>query len=564
MYSDTRDTHEANNLLSLFGRGVGLNKQRNNTVALYCRLSRDDGNDSESNSIVTQRTMLQRYAKEHGFVVYSEYIDDGFSGTSFDRPDFKRMMQDIEDGKIGIVLCKDLSRLGRNNALVAYYTELVFPDADVRFIAVNDAIDTAMGDSGGNAVMPFMSVVNEFYARDISKKVRSARRTRALNGEHCAGRTPIGYLKDPNDKHKLIVDEETADIVRSIFQMASDGLGNYQICYRLANDKVKCPSAWEYERTGKFSKYYDPAYPWNWNTHTIMTILRNPMYLGHMRSHTQTTKSFKSKKIINIPQEEWIIVENTHAPLVSQEMFDKVQAIVKIKKRVNTANVENIFQGLVYCADCNARLTLHTNSGGGNNIYLVCHRYRHGTRSGEDRLCTPHTTRFDELYTLTMTLIRAAAAVTLDADEFVKSMSEDNSGSDASTRTLDRLNRRDGELRILIKRVFEQNALGKIDDGTFAELYNGYQSEQKNITAKISELESKIATSRDRSANARRFAEAMAKYTDAKELTREMLLDLIDRIVVHEAEGTRGSKRHQEVDVYFRFFGQLPEKFLQV
>ena len=541
-----------------------MKTQRNNMAALYYRLSRDDGNDSESNSIITQRAMLQRFAKEHGFVVYSEYVDDGYSGTSFDRPDFKRMIQDIEDGKIGIVLCKDLSRLGRNNALVAYYTELVFPDADVRFIAINDAIDTAMGDSGGNAVMPFMSVVNEYYARDISKKVRSARRTRALNGEHSAGRTPLGYLKNPNDGHKLIIDEETADIVRSIYQMAADGLGNYQICYRLARDKVKSPSAWEYERTGKFSKYYDPSYPWSWHPSTVMTILRNQMYLGHMRSHTQTTKSFKNQKIVRVPQEEWIIVENTHEPLISQEMFDKVQAIVKIKKRANTANVENLFQGLVYCSDCNAKLTLHTQTGGGNNIYLVCHRYRHGTRSGENRLCTPHTTRFHDLHALTMTLIRHAVAATLDVDEFVKSMSKDDNGSDTSKRTLDRLNKRDGELKILVKRVFEQNALGKIDDGTFAELYNGYQSEQKDIAAKINELESKVASSRDKSANARLFAEAVTKYTDAKELTREMVLDLIDKIVVHEATGTRGSKRHQKVDIHFRFVGQLPDNILQI
>ncbi len=195
-------------------------------------------------------------------------------------PDFKRMLTDIEAGKVNIVMCKDLSRFGRNNALVAYYTEIVFPENDVRFIAVNDAIDTAMGDSGGNAVMPFMSVVNEYYARDISKKVRSAKRTRALNGEHASGRTVFGYLKDPNNPRKLIVDEETAEIVRRIFVMKADGLGLYQITRRLAQDRVKTPSAYEYERTGKFSKYYDPDYPWDWKERTIGTILQNQMYLG--------------------------------------------------------------------------------------------------------------------------------------------------------------------------------------------------------------------------------------------------------------------------------------------
>jgi DNA invertase Pin-like site-specific DNA recombinase len=536
-----------------------MKKQQANMAAIYCRLSRDDGGDAESNSIGTQRTMLGRYAKEHGFAVYDEYIDDGWSGTQFDRPDFKRMLSDIEDGKIGTVICKDLSRFGRNNALVAYYTELVFPDNDVRFIAVNDAIDTAMGDSGGNAVMPFMSVVNEYYARDISKKVRSARRTRALNGEHCAGRTPLGYLKDPNDKHKLIVDEETADIVRRIFQMAADGLGNYQICYRLAADKVKCPSALEYERTGKFAKYYDPEYPWNWNTHTVTSILKNQMYLGHMRSHTQTTKSFKNHKIIGVPEDEWIIIENTHEPLISQEVFDKVQALTKVKKRVNKANIENVFQGVVYCADCGGRLTLHTNTGGGDNTYLVCNKYRHGTRSAEQRLCTPHTTRFYDLIDLVMQLIHAAVTASLDVEQFVRKMTEDDSHAITSKKTLDRLKKRDGELKILIKRAFEQNALGKIDDCTFSELYGNYQGEQKDITAKIREAEDAVVSFKDKGENARLFAATIAKYTEATELTREMVLDLIDRIVVYEATGTRGSKRHQDVDVYFRFIGRLPD-----
>jgi len=237
-----------------------MKKQQANTAALSCRLSRDDApsrcgsGDAESNSIGTQRDMLRRYAKEHGFIVYDEYIDDGWTGTHFNRPDLKRMLSDVEDGKIGIILCKDLSRFGRNNALVAYYTEIMFPDKDVRFIAINDAIDTVMGDSCGNAVMPFMSVVNEYYARDISKKVRSAKRTRALNGEHCSRKAPFGYLKDPDNPRKLIVDEETAEIVRRIYEMKANGLGHYQIARRLTDEKVKSPSAYDFERLGWVNK----------------------------------------------------------------------------------------------------------------------------------------------------------------------------------------------------------------------------------------------------------------------------------------------------------------------
>ena len=540
-----------------------MNKQRNNTAAIYCRLSRDDGNDAESNSIGTQRDMLLRYAKERGFAVYSEYIDDGISGTTFDRSGFKRMIADIEDGKVGIVLCKDLSRFGRNNALVAYYTELVFPEADVRFIAVNDAIDTAMGDSGGNAVMPFMSVVNEYYARDISKKVRSARKTRALNGEHCSGRTPYGYLKDPSNKHRLVIDEETAPIVQRIFQMCADGLGVYQISSKLAQDKILTPSSLEYLRTGKFASYYDPDYPWDWKARTIAAILRNPMYLGHMVSHTQMSKSFKSKKVVCVPRDEWIIVEDKHAPLVSQEMFDKVQTIVKIKKRENKQNIPNMFAGYVFCSDCGNKLNLHNNSGSGTRSYYMCNGYRRGTRTGENRLCTSHSTRREDIEALTLTLIRLAVSATLDVEKFVAALLVAHDKDDTEQKTLTRLKKRDSELKILTKRVFEQNALGKIDDNTFADLYGGYQTEQKELTAKIEEIERRKREVKNREESARQFAKEAAKYTDATILSRDMVTDLIDKIVVHQAEGKRSS-RNQTIDFYFRFIGRLPDNFFGI
>jgi len=246
-------------------------KQQANTAAIYRRLSRDDGGDAESNSIVTQGQMLRRYAKEQGFLVFDEYTDDGFTGTNFARPDFKRMVRDIEDGKIGIVLCKDLSRLGRNNALVAYYTEIFFPENEVRFIAVTDAIDTFKGE---NEIMPFKSVVNEYYARDISRKVRSGYRARALNGDFTGPHAPYGYRKNPENKHQLIVDENTAGNVRRMFQMAADGLSPFKIASQLSREQILTPRAYTADQCGKYKDCFHPKWPTDWNNNTVATILR--------------------------------------------------------------------------------------------------------------------------------------------------------------------------------------------------------------------------------------------------------------------------------------------------
>ena len=538
-----------------------MGKHRNNSAAIYCRLSRDDGTDSESNSILTQRTMLQQYAKDNDFVVFSEYIDDGISGTTFERNGFKRMISDIDEGNIGIVLCKDLSRLGRNNALVAYYTELVFPDADVRFIAVNDGIDTALGDSGGNAVMPFMSVVNEYYARDISKKVRSAKRTRALNGEFCYGRTPYGYIKDPNNKRKLVIDDEAAPVVKRIFQMCAEGFRKHKICAQLAADKILTPCALEASRSGRYAALYDPAYPWDWKASSLTTILQNPAYLGHLVCNTQTVKSFKNKKIVSVPKEDWIIVKDTHAPIISPDLFDLVQSIIKVKRRQNNRNINNFFIGILFCSDCGRRMTLLASHE--DRIYYSCGGYRKGTRTGDNRLCTTHSLRFYDLQVIALAVIKAAIKATLDVDRFVADLVIGADNDNSEQKILEKLIRRNAEIKILTKRVFEQNALGKIDDNTFAELYSGYQTEQKELSAKIDALEMKLRQIKDRESNARQFAAMIAEYTGAAELNRDMVSSVFEKIVVHQAEG-RGSKKQQRLDFHFRFIGRLPDNFFDI
>jgi DNA invertase Pin-like site-specific DNA recombinase len=522
------------------------------TVAIYCRLSRDDGGDAESNSIATQRQMLRRYAKEQGFTVYDEYVDDGVSGTTFDRPALKRMLADMEAGRINCIVCKDLSRFGRNNAMVAFYTEEVFPNSDVRFIAVNDNIDTALDD---NCLAPFMSVINEYYARDISKKIRSAKRTIAMNGEFAAGRAPFGYIKDPGNKRKLMVDEETSGIVRRIFEMRAAGHGICQIASRLSDDRVKTPIAYEYERTGNYAKYYNADASCMWSSKTIDNMLRNPAYLGHVVSHRFTTKSFKNSKQIPVPEEDWIIVKDTHPPLVSQEIFDRVSSIERAARRVDAAKVENIFSGLLVCPDCGYKMSMahYPRKDGTNRIFYNCGGYRQRKRAASQ--CTAHYVPHEELCAVVVNDITDALHAVLKMDKFIQSLQCDESGKSEDASKIGKLRKREVELKNLTKKALELNVSGAIDDAGFTALYNDYRLEQMDIADKLRALEDKATQFRDVEENARLFAEALEKYRGAVTVSRELLLDLIEKIVVHEATG-EGLMRVQMLEIHYRFIGQ--------
>ena len=532
-------------------------KQQANVAAIYKRLSRDDGGDAESNSIVTQGQMLRRYAKEQGFVIYDEYSDDGISGTTFDRPDFKRMVRDIEDGKIGIVLCKDLSRLGRNNALVAYYTEIFFPDNDVRFIAVSDAIDTFKGD---NEIMPFKSVVNEYYARDISRKVKSAYRTKALNGEFTGPHAPYGYRKNPENKYHLIVDENTAGNVRRIFHMAAEGLSTFKIARKLSQEQILTPRAYTASQSGKYKDCFHPKYPTDWNVNTIAQILRNREYIGHLVCNKNTTKSFKNRKLVQLPEEQWIEVQNTHEPIVEQSIFDAAQKLISVKKRENTAGIENIFSGLLKCSDCGCALGYVKGKSEGHQGAYNCNLYR----SRSTKYCTVHYITYKALYTLVLEDIQRNAQIAKQSEdelaEYAKHLASGNANSKHKRmqKELAKLNQRCGELDIIITKLFEQNALGVISDERFVSMSEGYEKEQKELTAKSAELQGQLDKKRADSNNTMKFLEAVRKYSDITELNAAILNDLIDSIVVYDAEG-KGMKKNrvQRVDINYKFIGLM-------
>ena len=523
-------------------------QQQTNNAAIYLRLSRDDGNDTESNSIGNQRAILQRYARERGLRLFGEYVDDGISGTTFERDGFKRMITDIEAGKISAVLCKDMSRLGRNNAMVAYYTEIFFPDNDVQFVAVNDGIDTSKGD---NEIMGFRSVINEFYARDISKKIRSSYRSQALKGAFTGCVPPYGYMKSPENKYLLIPNPETADTLRRIFQLAATGTGTCQIGRILTEEQILRPGAYAKQRLGivRPATYKSDT---EWSTTSVREIIQNRVYLGHMIANKQSTKSFKSKKLENLPPEEHITVLNTHEPLVDEDTFEQAQRTIGTKKRGNKYNFDNIFLGLIKCADCDSGLAMiHQCEPHRRQFGYNCNRYR-------SKHCTNHYIHFATVSQIVLEGIQERV-------EFVKAHEDDllvyakklaGQGKEKELRQqraeLERSRKRCRELDHFIQKLFEQNAVGLLTDERFATLSGTYEDEQKALKSKVSELEQKLSSEECDVVNAMKFFQLVRKYTEVTELDVPILRDLIDTVVVHAPTGVKKSRK-QRVVVNFRF-----------
>jgi DNA invertase Pin-like site-specific DNA recombinase len=534
-----------------------MKKDVSNIAAIYLRLSRDDGAEAESNSIGTQRMILQRYAKDHGFQVYQEYADDGFTGTNFERPAFKRMIADIEDGKLGIVLCKDMSRLGRNNAFVSFYTEIYFPDHDVRFIAINDSVDTEIGE---NEIMPFKSILNEYYSRDISKKVRSAKRALSLAGKHISSHAPYGYIPDPNDKHKIIIDEVAAEVVKRIFQMSASGLGYCQIARILYEEHVATPSARESIRRGKrMYRTLDTTLIYEWQGTTIERMLKNYMYLGHMVNGKHGPKSYKNKKWVHHPESEWVIVKNTHEAIISQNLFDEVQRLCRIKKRPMKTGVKPLFQGILYCADCR-RMMSFSSSDSKSGCYC-CGWNRNHQHKGVTPKCTSHRIMSSTLIEIVLSSINHYIELAKDSD-FTNKVMQAFEQTTEPVKKMIKEKRRHNELSAIIKKLVEQNALGVITDDTFSQLYNGYQSEQNQLSERITEWEKEQERKSERRNGVEYFAALLREYDSPQViLTREILLQLVEKIEVHEPIGAKWSKsKTHRVDIYFKGVGFFTPK----
>ena len=509
-------------------------------TAIYCRLSRDDDLAGDSNSIIHQKDMLTRYARERNFPNVSVYSDDGWSGTNFERPDWKRLISDIEAGKVGIVLVKDLSRVGRDYLRVGFYTEVTFPQNGVRFIAVNNGVDSA--NQSENDFAPFLNIMNEWYARDISKKRRISNKIKGNAGEPM-GQPPYGYIKDPNDPKHWIVDDEAAQVVRRVYSMTLEGFGTEQIAAQLEKDDVLTPRAYWLTKGIKRPGKGKQQPPTKWNSSTITKILSLQEYCGDILNFKTYSKSYKNKKRIDNDRENWVVFQNVHEAIIERAVYEQVQQKRgKIRKRRTNNGEHNMFSGLLVCADCGSNLHFHFNQGNPEIKYFNCSNYK-----GNRGTCTStHYVRVDFLEEVVLGEIRRLTKfASLYEDEFVKAVIGHSQQAEQTDRKLKEkelrtLLARDEELDGLFERIYEDNVSGKLSDDRFAKMSRRYEDEQKELAEKIKKLRSEIEKQSSRSMTTDMFIGLVRKYTRARKLTPRMLNELIEKIEVFNAEKIDG------------------------
>ena len=509
-------------------------------TAIYCRLSRDDDLAGDSNSIIHQKDMLTRYARERNFPNVSVYSDDGWSGTNFERPDWKRLISDIEAGKVGIVLVKDLSRVGRDYLRVGFYTEVTFPQNGVRFIAVNNGVDSA--NQSENDFAPFLNIMNEWYARDISKKRRISNKIKGNAGEPM-GQPPYGYIKDPNDPKHWIVDDEAAQVVRRVYSMTLEGFGTEQIATQLEKDGVLTPRVYWLTKGIKRPGKGKQQPPTKWNSSTITKILSLQEYCGDILNFKTYSKSYKNKKRIDNDRENWVVFQNVHEAIIERAVYEQVQQKRgKIRKRRTNNGEHNMFSGLLVCADCGSNLHFHFNQGNPEIKYFNCSNYK-----GNRGTCTStHYVRVDFLEEVVLGEIRRLTKfASLYEDEFVKAVIGHSQQAEQTDRKLKEkelrtLLARDEELDGLFERIYEDNVSGKPSDDRFAKMSRRYEEEQKELAEKIKKIRSEIEKQSSRSMTTDMFIGLVRKYTRARKLTPRMLNELVEKIEVFNAEKIDG------------------------
>ena len=536
-------------------------KQPYNT-ALYMRLSRDDESYGDSVSIETQRTILRRFAEENNLHVVGEYIDDGWSGTNFDRPNFQRMMQDVEAGKVNCIASKDLSRFGREHIMMDYYLEFVFPEKGIRYIAVSDNEDTEKGLSD---FVPFKNLFNEWFAKDTSRKVKNSLHAKFLAGERTFAYAPLGYRRDPDVKNRLVIDEETRWIVEKIFDLAFHGAGAAKITGILLDEQVPTPGWLNYTRYGTFANIYADAPEkkrYAWTVGQVKSIVKNETYIGNSVHGIQTNISYKNKKKIRKPPEEWLRIENTHEAIISKEVFEQVQEQIASRRRKMKTATTQIFSGLVKCADCGWAMSYGTNNSNSKPFhYFVCTNYRqHGPRHCD---CTSHYIRYDTLYAYVLSRLQYWSAQSDMGEEHLKRQllhandREQQRMVKMRDAELKRAQKRQKELDRLFSKLYEDWAAERITEYNFKVLSEKYQTEQTEVLEKIERLQAELATEQQTVVNIDQWIGLIQQYAHPEELTAEMLNALIEKIVVHEKTIGEDGEKEQTVDIYYRFVGKI-------
>lgn len=546
------------------------NRQTDEKItALYERLSRDDNIVGDSNSIINQKRMLEDYAAQKGFTNGVHYTDDGYSGGSFERPSWKRMLEDIEAGKVGVVLAKDMSRIGRNYLQTGFYTEVLFRERGVRFIAIGNGVDSV--DTASSEFVPFLNIMNEWYLRDCSRKQKAAYQARAKAGKRVTNNVIYGYLKDPKDKHRWIIDEEAAAVVRRIYALCVQGYGPVQIAKILRDDKIERPSVYMAKKNlGTRKTNIDMTRPYDWAPTTVSTILSKQEYLGHTVNFRAYKESYKSKKMVKRPQGEWEIIKNTHQAIVDQETWDLVQTLRQTPRRADRHGTPNPLTGLLFCADCGAKMYNRRVSTTGKYDPATglrttdcydCSTYKLSTNHAEVQ-CRSHHINTLALRALILDAIKLVSEYAIsNREEFIRNvLKASETQQQKNTKELERKLRsqekRVRELDVLIRKLYESFALERISERRFEMLLSEYEQEQTELEVSVSKERERLNTFYADTDRAEQFLALAQKYTDFSELTTPMINEFVDKILVHAPVRDVG-ERTQEVEIYLKFIGKV-------
>ena len=535
-------------------RQSSIAKITDKITALYARLSKDDELQGDSNSIINQKAMLQKYADDNGFTNTQIFVDDGYSGTNFERPDWQRLIALAEDGKVGTVIVKDMSRLGRDYLKVGYYTEVFFPGLDIRFIAINNGVDSA--NQQDSDFTPFLNIINEWYAKDTSKKIRAVFKAQGESGKPLCTNPPYGYLKDPENKFHWVVDDVAAEVVKRIFKLCVEGYGPAKIATILAEDKIPVPTV-HMQSIGINTPARAPEDIYAWSPRTVSDILQKPEYLGHTVNFKTHIKSYKCKKKLWNEPSEWQYFKDTHEAIIDEETFSIVQRIRDGRRRLDRMGEMPILSGMLFCADCGKKLYQVRGRNLPQKEYLVCSSYRK-IKGG----CTSHQIQNEVVEALLLDGIRSITTFAREHEsEFVELVTKkhradiDRNLRD-SKKELEQAQARIKKLDEIIQRLYEDNIEGKISDERFAKMTENYEAEQKTLESKVSELKRIIAEDKANTNNADMFLKLVRKYTDIKELTAEILREFVEKVYVYQSERVNG-KKVQRIKIIYNCIGEF-------
>lgn len=533
-------------------------RQSEKFTILYCRLSRDDELQGDSNSIVNQKNILSKYAKENGFKNTHLIVDDGYSGTNFLRPGWNELLELIENNKVETIIVKDMSRLGRDYLKVGFYTEVLFVEKNIRFIAINNGIDSS--NQTDSDFTPFLNIINEWYAKDTSKKIRAVMKAKGESGKYLTTRPPFGYMKSPDDKTKWIVDDEAARVVKMIFDLCLEGYGTSQIARILKDKKVLTPFSY-WNTKGQAFKCSEN--PYNWSADTVAGIIEKKEYLGHTVNFKTYKQSYKSKKKCTNPEEKQLVFENTHEPIIDADTWKRVQELRRNKRRPSKTGKTNMFSGIAYCADCGQKLYYCTsNYFESRQDHFVCSTSRKGKEN-----CSTHFIRAVVLEKGVLAHLKYVIGfVAAYENQFREIMgarqkAEIKKEISAKKKLLAKCENRISELDRLFKNIYEDKANGVLSEDRFKMLAEDYEKEQQELELKIVSLSAEISETEEQSDNLERFISKIHKYLNLQELTPTVLNDMVKRVYVHAPQIIDG-KRTQQIDICYDLVGILPMSLL--